>query len=184
MRRISVISARSDYFASLLRSMSVLPCSYMSKEDVPLQHDMFSGELVDARSDYQKKKDRERSAPNQLLMFRTPDMVQFGGRTHSAFRDWLDQATAPALVLEVQDTRTPEEIERDLLREAQKQMKPLFGGEEVERQPETTEQHVPDNTPLPRYGIIFDSENSTRPVGLRARLRAQSVPVRSRRRVA
>lgn len=46
----------------------------MSKEGLPLQFDLFSGELVDTRSDYQKKKDRERTAPQQMQMFKTPEM--------------------------------------------------------------------------------------------------------------
>ena len=52
----------------------------MPKEGCPLQYDLFSGELVDTRSDYQKKKDRERTAPQQIQMFKTPEMVQFGGQ--------------------------------------------------------------------------------------------------------
>lgn len=158
----------------------------MSKEGQTLQYDMFSGELVDARSDYQKKKDKEQNKPQQVQMFKTPEIVQFGARTHLAeYRDWLNQATAPALVLEMEDTRTPEEIELDLLKEAQKQMKPLFAEEDITSQPETTtEYQVSDETTLPRSGVIFDARTYNRPIGLRARLRAQSIPVRSRYRAA
>jgi len=98
----------------------------MSKEGLPLQFDLFSGELVDTRSDAQKKKDRERTTPQQMQMFKTPETVQFGSKTKSAYREWLDQASAPPLVLEMIETRTPEEIERDAQREIEAQTHRLF----------------------------------------------------------
>lgn len=156
----------------------------MPKEGCPLQYDLFSGELVDTRSDYQKKKDRERTAPQQIQMFKTPEMVQFGAKPKSAYREWLDQATAPPLMLEMQETRTPEEIERDRLREAQKQMKPLFEGEAETSDPSPTEASIVPATPAQPSGVIFDSQLHHRPVGLRARIRAQSIPVRSHARAA
>lgn len=98
----------------------------MSKEGLPLQFDLFSGELVDTRSNAQKKKDRERTTPQQMQMFKTPETVQFGSKTKSAYREWLDQASAPPLVLEMIETRTPEEIERDAQREIEAQTHRLF----------------------------------------------------------
>lgn len=98
----------------------------MSKEGLPLQFDLFSGELVDTRSDAQKKKDRERTTPQQMQMFKTPEMVQFGSRTKSVYRDWLDNSTAPPLVLQMIETRTPEEIERATQREIEAQTHRLF----------------------------------------------------------
>lgn len=98
----------------------------MSKEGLPLQFDLFSGELVDARSDAQKKKDRERTIPQQMQMFKTPEMVQFGSKTKSVYRDWLDNSTAPPLVLQMIETRTPEEIERAVQREIEAQTHRLF----------------------------------------------------------
>ena len=99
----------------------------MSKEAASLQFDMFSGELVDTRTTSQKKKDKERTNPQQIQLFKAAEVVQFGVTTKSAYREWLDQATAPPLVLQMIETRTPEEIERDLLREALTHMNPLFG---------------------------------------------------------
>lgn len=98
----------------------------MGKEGVPLQHDMFSGELVDTRSSAQKRKDRERTNPQQTQMFKTPEMVQIGKPTNAAYREWLDQSTAPPLVLEVIETRTPEEVERDEQRAIEAQTYNLF----------------------------------------------------------
>ena len=89
----------------------------MSKEYPPLQHEMFLNEPVDARSEHQKRKDLERTIPQQGQMFKTPEIVQIGLRKHSGYvAEWLRQATPPALVLESEDTRTPEEIERDQIR--------------------------------------------------------------------
>ncbi|MCL4247376.1 MAG: hypothetical protein KJ065_04405 [Anaerolineae bacterium] len=114
---------------------------YMSKEGIPLQHDMFSGELVDTRSNAQKKKDRARAIPQQTQMFKTPEMVQIGRQTNAARRAWLNQSAAPPLVLETIETRTPEEIERDLQREIEAQTYHLFSDH-----PEFYEQ-LPDTEP-------------------------------------
>jgi len=151
----------------------------MSGKEVALQVDMFSGELIDARSDSQKKKDKERNIPQQTQMFKTPEMVQFGGKTRSAYRDWLDQSTAPPLVLQLLDTRTAEEIERDLILEAEKLTTPMFS----EVSPPTVEDQVPlQDNPVsqPQPTVIFDAKQHRCQRGLRARLRAQSVPVRRR----
>lgn len=151
----------------------------MSKEGLPLQFDLFSGELVDTRSDTQKKKDRERTTPQQMQMFKTPEMVQFGSRTKSVYRDWLDNSTAPPLVLQMIETRTPEEIERDLMREAEKLMTPMF----TEEPPAEVEEplRIPKDIPSTlRSGVIFSAEQHHCQRGLRARLRAESVPVRRR----
>jgi hypothetical protein len=98
----------------------------MSKEGTPQQYDMFSGELVDTRSNAQRKKDREQTNPQQTLMFQTPEMVQGGRLSNSVYREWLNQSTAPPLVLEMVETRTPEEIERDTQRTIEAQTYHLF----------------------------------------------------------
>ncbi len=94
--------------------------------EVPLQRDMFTGELVDTRTKTQKKKDREQNALKQMQMFKTPEIVQ-NVRTTSPYTEWLEDTPSPPLVLEVQDVRTQEEIERDLERQAQENTVPLFG---------------------------------------------------------
>lgn len=147
----------------------------MSKEAIALQYDLFSGELVDARSQSQKKKDSERTIPQQMQMFKTPDIVQFGNQTHSGYKAWLDQATPPALALEIQDVRTPEEIERDLVREAQKHSRPLFEIDDQPSDPEATEHPVPDGASLPSSAVIFEAQTHCCPMGLRAKLRSQRI---------
>lgn len=85
-----------------------------SKENA-LQYDLFTGELVDNRSSYQKRLDQERQAPQQLLMFATREVVQLGENV----RPWLSEMDRSALILEQEDPRTPEEIKRDLQQQAQ-----------------------------------------------------------------
>lgn len=150
----------------------------MSKEAASLQFDMFSGELVDTRSDYQKKRDKERTAPQQIQMFSTPEVVQFGAKTKSAYRDWLDQATAPPLVLQMIETRTPEEIELALLKEAQKHMTSLFDVEDEHPVAPSPQSSEPEPTPV--SVVVFDAQIHRCQRGLRATLRAQSIPVRRR----
>lgn len=147
----------------------------MTSQEVVLQIDLFTGDLVDARTSYQKKKDWERSSPPQLQMFSTPDMVQFGVRPKSAYRDWIDQTTISPMILEVEDKRTPEEIECDLVREAEKQTIPLFADTPV---PSISEVETPPIPHPPTLScVIFDAQAY---FGLRACLRAKSISVRSR----
>lgn len=139
---------------------------------------MFSGELVDTRSDAQKKKDQERSAPLQIRMFSTPEMVQ-GGQSKSVYREWLNQATAPPLELAIQDMRTPEEIERDEQREAEKLTVPLF---EVVASELTEQQELSE--PAQPSSIIFDAQHKQNYMGLRKKLRANQISGYVRQRSA
>jgi hypothetical protein len=97
----------------------------MSKE-IPqphaLQIGLFSGELVDTRSDKQRKQDRERSLPQQPFMFSQRDMAQFGVNS----KPQLPLTDKTRLVLIAEDPRTPEEMERDTQREAEKQTYRMF----------------------------------------------------------
>ncbi|MEW6578916.1 MAG: hypothetical protein AB1435_06940, partial [Chloroflexota bacterium] len=89
----------------------------MSKEGQPLQHDMFSGELVDTRTRRQKKLDREREQPKQMEMFSQRDVAQFGVNAHPL----LPLSPNTKLLLIPEDPRTEEEMERDLQRAAEQQ---------------------------------------------------------------
>src|SRR5690242_11080501 len=129
----------------------------MSKETLPLQYDLFSGELVDNRTEYQKRKDNERNSPRQLQMFATPDTVQFG----VSARPWLKDAPQPQLVLEIQETRTPEEIERVLRRKAENETVPLFGDAA------TSFHEDPLTTNPPPCRVIFRALDDPRLDGLR-----------------
>lgn len=150
----------------------------MSKEGIPLQYDLFSRELVDTRSDGQKKKDRERITPQQMQMFKTPEIVQAGSHHPTAYKEWLSQATSPPLTLEIQDARTPEETERDRQREVEKLMTPMFGEATPKKYGRrSTAKDTPSGSPS---GIIFDSAQHYCQRGFRARLRAQQHLLRRR----
>lgn len=90
--------------------------------EAPLQFQMFSGELVDNRTSTQRRADRERNVPKQKEMFPIRETVQIGVN----LRPWLSEAPKPSLVLASEDPRSEEEIERDLMREAEALTVSLF----------------------------------------------------------
>lgn len=154
----------------------------MSKER-PLQKDMFSGEVVDTRSDYRKRQDRQAEKGRQMAMFTARETVQYGVNP----RPWLKELAAPSMVLEIQDLRTEEEKERDWWREAQKQITPMFGATdakhshahvEVEEQGSapTNEANAPQTVYSAPKAVIDVYEV----LGYRARARYASVCLRRR----
>lgn len=135
---------------------------------------MLTGDKVGNCSAYRKKKDRERTAPQQVQMFSTPDVVQFGVRSKSAYRDWLEQAKVLDLELVLVDTRTPEEVERDLIREDEKQTLLLFSETQISREIDEAETEPPATTTF-----LFNADLHAKKHGLRAYLRNQSAQVRT-----
>lgn len=131
----------------------------MSAES-PKQYDMFSGELVDNRTSRQRRADRQRDDWQQLSMFKLSETYQPGVTP----RPWLNEMPRGTLMLEREDHRTPEEIETDLLREAQKLTVPMF--EPSPELPEPTAEISPA-APIPIEG-------------LRAQMRRAAVRVRRR----
>lgn len=131
----------------------------MNKESPALQRDMFTGQLADTRSSYRKRLDRERNQPQQMQMFRAREVVDIG----ASVRPWLKDLPSYPLVLESEDVRTEEEVERDLMREAEALTVPLF----VEETPAeiTPEPGIPPPLTLRGY---------------RVRARMRCVPVRQR----
>ncbi len=93
----------------------------MTKE-VPLQFDLFSGELVDNRTAKQRRLDREQERPQQALMFSQREMAQFGVNP----RPKLPISPKTRLELMVEDHRTEEEIAAAIQAEALKQNYRLF----------------------------------------------------------
>lgn len=89
--------------------------------EIPLQIDMFSGELVDARSAKQKKHDNN-TPHEQMQMFSSREVLQFGVNAHPLMP--INEGTR--LGLELLDTRTDEEKDHDLMREAELLTVPLF----------------------------------------------------------
>ena len=94
----------------------------MGKEGVPLQFDLFSGELVDNRSRGEKRRDKQRAEPQQLDMFPQNEIAQFGVSAHPQMP--FDHKSP--LELSIQDVRTPEEKEHDFRRASEALTYQLF----------------------------------------------------------
>jgi hypothetical protein len=144
----------------------------MSKE-VPLQHHMFSGEWVDARSDYRRRQDRQQQQPRQTAMFSAHDTVQFG----ISPRPWLKEMPAPPLALEIRDVRTEEEKEREWRRAAEALTVPLFAGDEAGNGAGKTEAVQPEPPPEQVANTVYVAPN-LRQIGFRADARRRRIPVR------
>lgn len=112
----------------------------MGKEDTPLQHDMFSGELVDTRTRRQKQQDRDRQQPKQMEMFSQREVAQFGVKAHPL----LPLSSNTRLLLIPEDPRTEEEIEADRQREAQKRTFQMFKGNRSGNENTQPEKSVPN----------------------------------------
>lgn len=80
----------------------------MNKE-IPLQRDLFTGELVDSRSPKEKRLDRERAQPEQVELFSQREVAQFGVSAHPKIP--LSPKTRLELIAE--DPRSEEEREAD-----------------------------------------------------------------------
>ena len=99
----------------------------MSKE-VPLQVDLFTGELVDTRTRKQKKQAAEQEKPKQAELFSQREMAQFGVNP----RPQIPISSKTRIELALQDMRTEEEKEQDFQREVEKRSYRLPGIDEGE----------------------------------------------------
>lgn len=119
----------------------------MSKEDTPLQMDMFSGELVDNRTRQQKQQDKVRAQPKQTEMFSQREIAQFGVNPNPL----MPLSPNTRLLLIPEDPRTEEEIEQDRQHEAEKRTVQMFAEPATMEapQPETQDaEPEPDTTTL------------------------------------
>ena len=98
----------------------------MSKE-VPLQVDMFSGELIDTRTRKQKKREAELKEPVQTEMFSQRELAQFGVRANPQ----IPISPKTRIELALQDLRSEEEKEEARKLEIEKRSYRLPGFEEV-----------------------------------------------------
>lgn len=89
---------------------------------------MFTNELDDNRTHQQKKRDLERTQPQQMEMFSQRDIAQFGVNP----RPLLPLSPHTKLGLMFEDPRTDEEIERDRQREAERRTRPIFDAGRLE----------------------------------------------------
>jgi hypothetical protein len=93
----------------------------MVEHATPLQIDLFTGTLVDTRTPAQKKAQAEQQQPRQIEMFSQHETAQFGVNAHPVM-----PLSPGKLVLIQEDLRTDEEIEQDLMRQAQSNTPDLF----------------------------------------------------------
>ncbi len=122
----------------------------MSKAEIPLQQDMFTGEFVDTRTRKQKEQDRARELPSQNEMFSQRDIAQFGVTASPL----MPLSPHTRLVLMQEDPRTAEEKERDLERQAQALTQPL------ESLVQAQEEYPTADTPLTREADFELLKNS------------------------
>ena len=98
----------------------------MPDKEIPLQYEMFTGELVDTRTRAQKRRDRQRELPRQLPMFDTPTTMEQARSRHN-YDHLVTRDGRPLLLsLMMQDPRSEEEIEEAQMRAAEAQTYPLF----------------------------------------------------------
>ena len=101
----------------------------MPRKEVYLQEDMFSGELVDTRSRRQKKRDKQRRGPQQMEMFETREIAQFGVKANPK----MPLSPRTPLELAMEDPRTEEEKEADKQREIEENTVPMFENDEPDK---------------------------------------------------
>ena len=145
--------------------------------EIPLQHDMFSGDLVDNRTRHRKRLDKARKQPQQMTMFSLKDTVQIG----VSAKPWLKNLPAPKLELESVDPRTDEERELDLLREAQKMTHAMFAiSETAPEEGNGAGESKEEIVAVPKKIQIPVSVQGQPIIGCRRRLRRAKIRVRSR----
>jgi preprotein translocase subunit SecF len=98
----------------------------MSKE-VPLQVDMFSGELIDTRTRKQKKREAEIKKPVQTEMFSQRELAQFGVRANPQ----IPISPKTRIELALQDLRSEAEKEEARKLEIERRSCRLPGFEKV-----------------------------------------------------
>jgi hypothetical protein len=119
----------------------------MGKEGPALQHDMFTGELVDTRTARQKRQDREWAQGKQLFLFSQQDIAQFGVNPHPLLPIPAQAKAGPLF----EDRRTEEEIEQDRQRAAEEKTYQMFVEQpspDTSIQPDEMGGIVPDTTTL------------------------------------
>ncbi len=90
-------------------------------QEIPLQFDMFSGQLVDNRTQKQKKIAQQQAQPRQTEMFSQREMAQFGVRANPK----LPISVKTRLELAIGDNRSEAEIALERQREIEQNTYPL-----------------------------------------------------------
>lgn len=143
-----------------------------SSKEISLQYDLFTRELVDNRTSSQRRADRQQEQPQQAEMFSQRDLAQFGVRA----RPQMSLSPHTKLVLIAEDPRTPEEVERDLQREAESLTYQMFTGPAAdgagEVVPESADAEVETQNSIP---------DSLTVIGFRVRMRRARAILRTRK---
>lgn len=90
-------------------------------QEIPLQFELFSGELVDNRTKKQKKTAQEQAQPRQVEMFSQRELAQFGVKAHPK----LPISPMTRIELAFQDGRNEEEIALEREQEIERHTYPL-----------------------------------------------------------
>jgi hypothetical protein len=98
--------------------------------ETPLQVEMFTGALVDTRTDTQKERDELAACPKQTFMFPQSELAQID-RPLTGARAWQNDASPAPLELVMQDIRTKEEQQRERHAAEISIIAPLFPEAEV-----------------------------------------------------
>ena len=122
---------RLHFFLVDAKTGDLLRCHCMTPETLQ-QSNMFTGAWETKRT---------RIRPQQTPMFSVNETFEFGARV----RPWLSEAGTPTLELIREDVRTQEEIERDLIREAEALTFPMFVGEALQESADELEREELDN---------------------------------------
>lgn len=96
-----------------------------AKSEVPLQIDLFTGELKDNRTRKQKRAARKAEGYQQGELFSQKDLAQFGVRSKPELPAITRNGQPVKMELELQDTRTEEQKELDRQKAAQDLTNPL-----------------------------------------------------------
>jgi hypothetical protein len=96
-----------------------------SAETSPFQVDLFTGALVDTRSQRQKDLDRARTLPQDQFLFSQSEIAPIGVNPHPKLK-WDGRAPLELLAEALPDTRTEEEIEAEREAAERKLIAPMF----------------------------------------------------------
>ena len=90
-------------------------------KEIPLQMDMFSGDMVDTRTRKQKQLAKQQESPRQIEMFSQRELAVFGANAHPR----LPISPKTRIELAIEDRRSEEEKARDLQREIEENTVPM-----------------------------------------------------------
>ncbi len=96
-----------------------------SKSEVPLQIDLFTGDLKDTRTRKQKRAAKQAEGYQQGELFSQKDLAQFGVRSKPELPAITRNGQPVKMELEFQDPRTDEQKELDRQKAAEDLTHPL-----------------------------------------------------------